>query len=272
MKKICYSLLLTALAAGVSTFNSCKKPEVDTETVSTTDNALCESEFSRVFPEVNAIAIDHEGVQRLYPSNNLQSTCPVDSIDPADTLDGFPVTLYLNYGSTGCTGPDGKVRKGTIKATFFNSWDNPTDTVQIDLVNYFVNGIHYEGSVRIVKTPGSYSQTVTNGKCTKSDWTILWAGTRTLTWVAGQSTITDPSDDVFEMTGDANGTNREGKTFTVNVTSPLVRSRACAWITKGTMEITPEGKDTRIVDYGNGACDNKATLSINGNTFQFLLQ
>ena len=274
MKKFYTVFSITVLSGTFLLFSSCKREEIDTETVSTTDNALCESEFLRIFPEANGIAINEEGVQRTNHGGNFQSLCPVDSVDPADTLDGFPVTLYLNYGSAGCTGTDGKVRKGMVACTFRQSWDNPTDTVDIVLTNYYVNGIHYEGGIQVIKTPNSFTQTVTGGKCTKADWTILWASSRTCTWVAGQSTQSDPNDDVFEYSGTASGTNRESKTFEVTIpaTDPLVRSHSCTWITKGKILITPEGKPEREVDFGDGTCDNKATLTINGNKFQFNLQ
>lgn len=263
------SLLFLSLL--ILVLGSCKRDELDTETVSTTDNALCESEFLRIFPEANGIAIDEEGLQRVPVSGNLLSLCPIDSITPADTLDGFPVTLHMNYG-TGCVGTDGKTRKGMIHCEFKNSWDGVNDTVLITLDNYYVNDIHYEGNIQVIKSGNSFTQRVTNGRCTKSDWEILWASTRTCTWVAGQNTTTDPNDDVFEFTGNANGTNREGKTFEVNITSPLVRSKTCTWITKGIMTIIPEGRAEREVDFGDGTCDNQATLTINGNKFQFNLQ
>jgi len=272
MKKIISALLMCFLAWFTFSIGSCKREELDTETVSTTDNALCESEFLRVFPETNGYAIGEEGVQRTILGNSIQSLCPRDSVDPADTLDGFPVTLWMDYGTAGCVGPDGKTRKGIVRAVFNQSWDSSNATVDIFLDNYYVNNIHYEGTVQVTKTSNSFTQRVLNGKCTKADWTILWACDRTMTWVAGQSTPTDPTDDVYEFSGTANGTNRELKTFEVEITSPLVRSKACTWITKGTMTLTPEGKAARTVDFGNGACDNIATLTINGNKFQFNLQ
>ena len=215
------------------------------------------------------MAINEEGVQRNGIPPIFQSLCPRDSVDPADTLDGFPVTLYMDYG-TGCAGTDGKVRKGMIRAVFYQSWDNPVDTVDIFLDNYFVNGIQYEGTIRIIKNQNTYRQIVTNGKCKKSTWNILWGCDRTFEWL-DNGTPLDPSDDTFKVRGTADGTNREGKTFEVqiNSTDPLVRPRTCAWITKGIMELTPEGKSKRIIDFGNGNCDNKATITIDGNKFQF---
>jgi len=37
----------------------------------------------------------------------------------------------------------------------------------------------------------------------------------------------------------------------------------CIWITEGVLSLKPEDYDARTLDYGNGICDNKATLSTN---------
>jgi hypothetical protein len=39
-------------------------------------------------------------------------------------------------------------------------------------------------------------------------------------------------------------------------------------ITKGTVELNPEGKNTRTIDFGNVECDNEATVTVNGKTFK----
>jgi hypothetical protein len=46
------------------------------------------------------------------------------------------------------------------------------------------------------------------------------------------------------------------------MTSALIVALNCRWIEKGTIEFKPGGKLTRMVDYGNGNCDNKATVTI----------
>ena len=98
-----------------------------------------------------------------------------------------------------------------------------------------------------------------------------------MTQTAGDLTPLNPFDDEFAVYGNANGTNRNGKTFTVNVSSgdPIVRKMSCQWVSDGTFDITPDGLATRTVDFGypnNGACDDKATLTIKGNTFEFTMQ
>lgn len=64
------------------------------------------------------------------------------------------------------------------------------------------------------------------------------------------------------------------RTFTVDVpqSSPLVKKASCQFISSGILNLTPDGFKTRTVDYGNGNCDDDATLSVNGNTVAFKLK
>ena len=116
-----------------------------------------------------------------------------------------------------------------------------------------------------------YRNNIIGGKCIASSWNLEWACTRTLTQTSGMgdSLLTN---DVFQFTGSAVGKNREGKNYTVNVTVPVVKAMSCPWIQSGRIDLTPEGKATRTVDYGAaGVCDDQATLTINGNTFAFTM-
>lgn len=263
-------------AALLFSVSSCKKDTPDTETQSATDNSLCEGEFNRVVPEANGIAIGEPGVNGNKMLPGVQLSCPVDSVDPQDTLNGWPNTLYIKYG-TSCTCSDGKTRAGTLRCVFDTGWDSPTPSLTIYLENYYVNGVHFEGNVVVSKNTAArtFTQTINNGKCSKTTpdntWEILYNCTRTMQWSAGYNTVTDPTDDVFLFSGSATGTNRDGKTFSVNVTAPIEKRGNCRYITKGTFDITPEGKDARTVDFGDGTCDDKATLKIKNNTFTFSL-
>lgn len=275
MKKLFY--LISTLALFTIFALQCKKDDLDNETVSATDNALCEGEYSRIMPEVNSIAIGDPGVngKRLI-NQKISAGCPTDSINPADTLDGFPVTLYIMYGN-GCVGNDGKTRSGTLRCVFDSAWDNFYSTVHIYLENYYVDGVKFEGNIDVTKDliNRTYTQVVNNGKCSKSGtdaWEIQWSSTRTVTWVSGYLTPLVNSDDVYEIAGAANGINREGKKFAVNITTPLEKKNSCSYITKGVIEIVPEDKKARVLDYGDGACDNKAKLSIGKNSITITLK
>jgi len=43
-------------------------------------------------------------------------------------------------------------------------------------------------------------------------------------------------------------------------------------LVKGVMEITPSGKTARVIDFGNGACDDDATITVGKTTKNFKLK
>jgi len=137
------------------------------------------------------------------------------------------------------------------------------------LYNYTVNGTQYKAStITITKNANSYSTVVDNGECFNSSWWLHWSGTRTFTFVAGTNDV--------EVTGSATGSNRDGVGYTTNIRSAIVKKESCSYITSGIIDITPDGKATRTIDYSvdaagksTGACDNAVALTIKGNTFIF---
>lgn len=274
MKRILYSTLLFVSAVTALTLNSCKKEEPDTETQSATDNSVCEGEFTGRMGVINSFAIKEQGVKSMRTPG-----MPTVIINPADTLDGFPVTMTLDYG-TGTVDPsDGKTRKGQVMATYDRSWDAAGCVVTVKLINYYVKGasatanfVQYAcDSIMIIRNSlTSFTNKVIGGKCIAASWNLEWACDRTMTQTAGVGD-TLLSNDVFQFTGNAQGKTREGKNYTVNVTSPVIKAMSCTWIQQGRIELTPEGKATRTVDYGSGVCDDQATLTINGNTFAFTM-
>ncbi|MBI3509946.1 MAG: hypothetical protein HY064_04730 [Bacteroidetes bacterium] len=260
----------TVLAVGTTLFiNGCKKTPVDTETTSATDNNICEGEFMRMLPAVNKITIDEPGMHRVIQGAYAQSSCPTVTVDTNNGA--WPRYMTIDYG-TGCTDTvDGKIRKGKIRMTLSDPWDYVGAIATMSLDTFFVGAIQYQGTITLTRTGvNSWHKVVTNGKCTKgTDWTILFDCDRNITFSSGSTVSTDPQ--IITITGSNHGTDRNGKTWTSTITSPIVRDLSCSWITKGTFELTPDGKSTRTVDFGNGTCDNKGTISIDGNTFEFTM-
>jgi hypothetical protein len=77
---------------------------------------------------------------------------------------------------------------------------------------------------------------------------------------------------VFSVSGGSNGTKASGNTWTNVINTPLVHKRSCHQIVSGTMTVTPSNKPVRSIDFGNGTCDNQATVTINGNTYTIVVQ
>jgi hypothetical protein len=79
-------------------------------------------------------------------------------------------------------------------------------------------------------------------------------------------------DDVYLIDGSADGIRPSGITWEREIVNALRKEMNCRWIVSGTVEITPEDRPTRILDYGDGTCDNIATVIINGVTYTITLR
>lgn len=271
MKRILTPAVLLLSAALV--FNGCKKDTpADTETVTATDNSICENEFMRLLPTVNSIAVDEQGVHRYGSGNHVQSSCPTVTVP--DSLMQYPRHMYIDYG-TGCTDPvDGKVRKGQIICTLDRPWDSLGAVITITFDTFMVGAIQFEGTTTLTRTgPASFHKVIQNGKCTKggaTPWTILYDADRYFTFTSGSNSSSQTQ--IVTISGTNSGTDRNGNTWTSTITTPIVRDLSCTWLTSGVIEITPAGKSMRTVNFGDGTCDNKATITIDGNTFEFTMQ
>ena len=94
---------------------------------------------------------------------------------------------------------------------------------------------------------------------------IYWSSFREREWIAGEDTFYR-HDDVYLITGTANGTSTGGFSFTMVITNPLRKEIGCRHMVSGTFEFTPGNRPVRILDYGDGECDNIATITVNGVT------
>ena len=146
------------------------------------------------------------------------------------------------------------------------------------MLNYKVNNnITYACDSIVVTTQASTSTTkgfqveIINGVCTGgTGWTIKYSSNKTIT-MNNNGTPLVFVDDFTTVSGTSNGTNREGRNFSVTINS-IIKPLNCKWITSGSLDLTPEGLSKRTVDYGNGACDDDATYTVNGQTIAFKLK
>lgn len=58
----------------------------------------------------------------------------------------------------------------------------------------------------------------------------------------------------------------------MTITKPLVKEvLGCRYFTQGKIEMQPQGKALRVMDYGDGSCDNDATVTLNNKVFNIKL-
>jgi hypothetical protein len=277
-KNIALSVIL--IASSIITLNSCKKKtEVDNETQSVVDNAICEQQFMAIQPVVNEKGIQEKGIKRTNGTGGVWNilgaisgtNTPNVATDTIVDANGFyqngPVTFEIDYGTTGTPFMDGTTKYGKMRITALKRWSYLSgNQITVDLVSFKSNNVTYSGQIKITR-PDTNSLTVevVNGHCSDGSWNIDYAATKTMTKIAGTT-------DDYSITGNSSGKNRDGRNFTTTITNPIVKKASCKWITSGTLDLTPDGFKTRTVDFGNGTCDDDATYTVNGQTVSFKLK
>lgn len=281
MKRITF-LSAILLASSLIIFYSCKKKtnEVDTETQSVVDNSICEQEFMQIQPTTNNMAIKTKGTGAQRTTAASSAGC--DSLvylggDNTYSNTANPPRYQFVYNTCALPNVDGVIRTGTLQIAFVGKPKLVGSKTIIKLLNYTVNGtITYKCDSIVVTTLSdtlnpikSFNVQVINGLCVGSGWQIEYNCNKTIAVNTNSTSVL--SDDVGTVNGSANGVNRNGKKFTVT-TNNITKAANCKWISMGSVDVTPEGLSTRTVDFGNGACDDDATYTVNGQTIKFKMK
>ncbi len=193
---------------------------------------------------------------------------------------GYPMTLVVDYGA-GVKTKKGKVISGkvTIELSAPRNIDGSQrkvtydkcaiDTIQITGVSTDTfNGDNVK--TRKLTSDSNVTFTLANGA------TIGWVGTNVREWLKGLDTPKVDEDDMIQITGRIDVTQTTGNYARV-ITKPLIRLGDCQHPVEGTIEFQKEDATNTFVafatlDYGNGVCDNLATLTTDGKTVDIVLK
>ncbi len=259
--------------AGMLSLNSCRKDMEDTAIGN--DFATAEDLYSE------SQNISDEAAQKGTVSlkdddaGGITSACALVTVDSISTPGTRKTTV--DFG-TACVGNDGKTRQGKIFITHTGKYKDAGTDITITFQDYGVNGNMVDNSsVKTIHNNGynvanHLTWTITvNGSVVLNNnrGTVTWTSNRVREMVAGEVTPL-MSDDIYLITGNASGTSPHGGQFTANITSALRKDFTCSAsrrnFTEGVIQITPQGKPIRTLDFGNGACDNVAIVTVNGRT------
>ncbi|MGZ5189991.1 MAG: hypothetical protein ACXWCZ_03170, partial [Flavisolibacter sp.] len=171
-------------------------------------------------------------------------------------------------------------RYGKIITVYTGNLREPGKSATTTFEHFKINDISVEGKHVITNTtastPGSnqkqFTVDVTDARLTKPNGNYSqWNSHRVTTQVEGNGTLL-PFDDIFRITGSARGKVKRGNTiyaWASEITEPLIKKFTCRWISKGIIRVKRESLSNSSIwvsslNYGNGDCDYKATLTING--------
>jgi hypothetical protein len=297
------SLLVILLTSSLLFTISCSKENSQSGTdaeeeqiaqVSAESGAEAETVFNEFFDDAmgasNDVGVSGSGVffNRADSLNPVPRCFTITVTHPNGTP--FPAVVELDFGTVGCPGPDGRVRRGRIITEYTNRLTFPGAIATTTFDRFYVDALHVEGTHRITNISGSpippaniarkFKVEVINGKLSLPNGNYTeWNSSKTITQVDGLLTPDFPRDDAFKIEGSAHGVSKRGNLLVrweSAITEPLLRRFTCRWIVKGRIRTVRVNlpSNTRwaaILDFGAGNCDNQATLTINGITRQITL-
>lgn len=279
MKRSTPGMGLTALLL-TFTFMACKKDSAtdngDNNLESAENNSMAESHYNDVTTLVDVAA--YNGANMSFRTTQEQSPLSGCVSVTVDTV-SVPRAITIDFGTSNCLCIDGRDRRGKILATYSGKYKDSGTVISITFDNYFVNENQIKGTKTVTNKGKNVAghlvyEVAVNGHLVKANnkGTITWISTRQREWIAGFATPLNILDDVYGITGTANGTNASGKAYAITITQALVRKMNCRWFESGILTLVPEGASAVTLDYGNSGCDANAVVTIANKNYDILLQ
>lgn len=212
--------------------------------------------------------------------NSACFTVTVTHLNPPNL---FPLKIVIDFGA-GCLGRDGHFRSGKIITVYTNRLVVPGAKATTTFENFKFDETKVEGThvitnlSSVITTPNTtiihkWKVVVEGAKLTKPNGNYSeWNSTKTITQVEGFNTPFIPLDDIYKIEGSANGKVKRGDllvAWRAEITEPLIKKFSCRWIVKGVLKVirlnlANTSPWVAELNYGNGVCDNKAVITING--------
>jgi len=258
------------LASIVMIYTGCKKDEDKPSKYSAaSDNAAADNAFAGIWKEIGAVTDSSDAVR---------SGCPSVTFSSWDTVT-WPKTVTIDFGTSNCLGTDYNNRRGKITAVFTGPYLKAGTKITITLTNYYHNDYYIQGT-QIITNKGKnssgnlvYNVVVNNATVTSPD------GKKSSSWNTNQDrefiqNTPGIFDDVYLIRGNASGVSAEGEAYTIVTTADLRINVGCRWIVSGTFTLTLASYPAYpiVFDYGTGTCDASAIATLNGVTYNIVMQ
>jgi hypothetical protein len=200
-------------------------------------------------------------------SNQYLTDCPVITIDTVSR----PHVMTIDFGTT-CTGKDGRVRSGKIivSATSFKVFPSVRNKI---FDNYIVDGKKIEGTV--TKTAQKDLTNISRTANIKENILIInlekgdtLSRISDITRLYKKNVLADKTDDQTLTWGSVVVKRPNGVVMTKTIadTSALVFQASCRHIVSGIASFENSKGRKWSINYGDGSCDNKAILTVNGKS------
>jgi hypothetical protein len=185
----------------------------------------------------------------------------------------FPKEIVIEY-SGDCTDHRKHTKKGRIIINLSDTITNAGSVETIVYQDFYIDSMQVELSASLKNL----------GKNSSGNWVIEKTFNQTLTkngdvcervnketaeWISGFETPSR-SDNVYYLTGSGKVVLND-TTYTKKITTPLLFDGSCGYfILSGVVELT-KNSSSALIDYGDGTCDDKANVTIDGITEEISL-
>ncbi|WP_163716466.1 hypothetical protein [Mangrovibacterium lignilyticum] len=195
--------------------------------------------------------------------------CPTISVG-RETEARFPQTVTIDY-QDGCKGKREHDISGIVYIYKTSSWMDEGATQTITFENFVIDDIQVSGTLVITFQGG---QNGVYGFSASSDLTFTWSDgfwikrvqEKTRSFIAGFDTPDVSDDNILQITGSITDTTSEGMTYSKTIVDPLTAKLDCSYFVSGQIDIQTNGELVFTLDYGDGTCDNKATITKNNDS------
>lgn len=253
----------------MSIFASCIK-ERDHDTLAAEDATFA------LWVYDNAINIANEAATLTTGDNlNLYKTSGFCA-----TITNNPGFIVVDFDTVNCLCNDGRTRRGKILIAYTGTYKDSNETRTITFENYYVNDNKINGTETITGMGLNSSGNMYYGVTIDAAIDVLdtlgaltYKADLTREWTTGNGTA-QWGDDMYAITGTGQGVNIYGNNYAFNALEPVMKPTAitCRYFTDGILEVQPQGRTFRSIDYGNGSCDSRATVTIDRKQHNIVLK
>lgn len=256
---------LSLAACAVLLLASCRRDQSEVAVAFATNEAVSAFAERSVTEPVDGLTMRGQG-----------STCDPfdllpDCVEITDSGEGiYPRTIVLDFGD-GCVGWNGRERSGQLLIELSGNMMEAGSVRTVSFSDFTAGNVAIAGT-RVTTCEGTngngqpiYSRDV-DMILTRNGNTFTRSADHNLTWISGFETDAC-GDNVIEVTGSATVIRPNGNTVTRTIIDPVVHDHTCIYITAGSISVNAPG-GVRLIDFGNGSCDDVATVTIDGDTYE----
>ena len=232
------------------------------------DDAFAQESYSSKATDISLSSNSAKGPKRNFKGDRY-GKCATITVDEENNVK----TVFFNGD---CFGKRGQTRTGTIVISYSETKGEIGSFRQVEFDNYFLNDVKIEGVRRyeVVDLEEGVDKTVQmtleNGKMTYPDGSFSTKSKSITKYI----TYNEEERVSTSVTGNASGVNSDGTAYEMEITSPILFTRACAKELihkKGKIPVSGvkrilKGESEMIINYGDGECDFVAEVTKDGVT------